>query len=90
MIITADHGNADCMFMLDKKTGEPILSESGEPKVMTSHTLNAVPLHIYAPGQKIRLRTQNEAAGLSSLASTVLTLLGRRAPLDFVPSLIEE
>ena len=90
LIITADHGNADCMFMLDKKTGEPILSESGEPKVMTSHTLNAVPLHIYAPGQKIRLRTQNEAAGLSSLASTVLTLLGRRAPLDFVPSLIEE
>ena len=90
LVITADHGNADCMFMLDKKTGEPILTESGANKVMTSHTLNAVPLHIYAPGQALRLRPQNEPAGLSSVASTVLELLGKRAPLDFAPSLLED
>ena len=90
LIVTADHGNADCMFMLDKKTGEPILSENGAPRVMTSHTLNAVPLHIFAPGQNLQFRAQTEPAGLASVASTVLALLGRRAPIDFVPSLLED
>jgi len=90
LVITADHGNADCMFMLDKKTGEPILSENGKPKVMTSHTLNAVPLHVFAPGQRIQLRPQTEPASLASLASTVLELLGRQAPSDFAPSLLKD
>lgn len=90
LVITADHGNADCMFMLDKKTGEPILSQNGQPKVMTSHTLNAVPLHIFAPSLPMRLRSQAEPAGLASLAATVLELLGRSAPDDFAPSLLED
>ena len=90
LIVTADHGNADCMFMLDKKSGEPILAEDGTPRTMTSHTLNAVPLHIFAPGQTLQLRPQAQPAGLASVASTVLALLGRRAPSDFAPSLLED
>ncbi|MAI78486.1 MAG: phosphoglycerate mutase (2,3-diphosphoglycerate-independent) [Deltaproteobacteria bacterium] len=90
LLVTADHGNADCMFMLDPKTGTPVLSASGTPKVMTSHTLNPVPLHVYAPGQSLALRAPAQTAGLDSLAATVLHLLGLRAPSDFSPSLIRD
>ena len=40
-LITADHGNADEMYELDKKTKLP----SGKAK--TSHTLNPVPCIFY-------------------------------------------
>ncbi|MBR0327418.1 MAG: 2,3-bisphosphoglycerate-independent phosphoglycerate mutase, partial [Clostridia bacterium] len=46
-VITADHGNADEMYELDKKTGEPKASKSGAFKAKTSHTLNKVPCYIY-------------------------------------------
>lgn len=90
LIVTADHGNADCMFMLDRKSGEPILAEGGDPKVMTSHTLNPVPLHVYAPAHDLSLRQGPVPSGLSSLAATVLHLLGFRAPPDYSTSLIKE
>ena len=48
-IITADHGNCDEMFELDKKTGEPVRGEDGRLKAKTSHTLNAVPCYVYTP-----------------------------------------
>ena len=36
-IITADHGNADEMYELDKKTGAAKRSSDGKPKAKTSH-----------------------------------------------------
>lgn len=38
LIISADHGNADDMFELDKKGN--ILMENGTKKVKTAHSLN--------------------------------------------------
>ncbi|MBR6708749.1 MAG: 2,3-bisphosphoglycerate-independent phosphoglycerate mutase, partial [Clostridia bacterium] len=46
-LITADHGNADEMCELDKKTGQPKTDKAGNLKAKTSHTLNAVPCIIY-------------------------------------------
>ena len=46
-LITADHGNADEMYEMDKKTGEPKLNKDGTPKAKTSHTLNPVPFIVY-------------------------------------------
>jgi len=46
-IITADHGNADEMYELDKKSGLPAKDKDGSFKAKTSHTLNPVPCIFY-------------------------------------------
>jgi len=80
-LVTADHGNADQMFQLDKKTGQP----SATP--MTSHTLNAVPLYLVDPVGGATLRP-SPTAGLANVAATALELLGLRAPDDYERSLL--
>jgi 2,3-bisphosphoglycerate-independent phosphoglycerate mutase len=89
LVVTADHGNADCMFEIDKKTGEPVRRPDGEIAAKTSHTLNPVPLHVYAPATPISMRADLPRAGLANLAATVLYLLGREAPEDYEVGLVE-
>ena len=91
LIVTADHGNADCMYEIDKKTGEPARASDGALRTKTSHTLNPVPFHVFAPGVETRLAdTQNvREAGLSNLAATVLQLMGFEAPDGFDPALLD-
>jgi 2,3-bisphosphoglycerate-independent phosphoglycerate mutase len=90
VMVTADHGNADEMFELDKK-GNVRRDAAGHTKAKTSHTLNPVPFVLAsskaAPGY--RLRTDLAAPGLSNVAATVLNLLGFEAPADYDASLIE-
>ncbi len=76
-LITADHGNADEMYELDKKTKAPALNKDGSFKAKTAHTLNPVPLILvdHATGGKLAL-AQTESAGLSNIAATVANLLG--------------
>ena len=76
-LITADHGNADEMYEIDKKTKEPARNDDGSFKAKTAHTLNPVPLILYdnVSGGRLRLR-QTETAGLSNIAATVANLLG--------------
>ncbi|MCQ8116344.1 2,3-bisphosphoglycerate-independent phosphoglycerate mutase [Methylomonas rosea] len=88
-IITADHGNADEMYELDKK-GNVTRNAEGRAKAKTSHTLNPVPFVLVSgenPGYT--LRQDLPKAGLSNVAATVLNLLGFDAPEDYDPSLIE-
>ncbi len=88
MIVTADHGNADEMLELDKKTGEPADNGRGGFKAKTSHTLNLVPCHVYAPGYEVTIDPSVEAPGLANLAATVLHLMGYAAPPGYLPSLV--
>jgi 2,3-bisphosphoglycerate-independent phosphoglycerate mutase len=88
LIVTADHGNADCMFEIDKKTGEPLRDASGAVRPKTSHTLNPVPLHVFAPGFEVALDPGVARPGLANLASTILSLMGFDAPEDYEPTLI--
>ena len=76
-LITADHGNADEMFELDKKTKQPAQNKDGSFKAKTAHTLNPVPLVLFdkVTGGRLGLR-QLETAGLSSIAATVANLVG--------------
>ena len=76
-LITADHGNADEMFEIDKKTKQPALNKDGSFKAKTAHTLNPVPLILYdnTSGGKLGLK-QTETAGLSNIAATIANLLG--------------
>jgi 2,3-bisphosphoglycerate-independent phosphoglycerate mutase len=88
LIVTADHGNADEMFELDSKSGEPKRDEAGRPMPKTSHSLNAVPFYLYAPGADLRLRPADGEGGLANLAATVLQLLGLDSPEDYAESLL--
>lgn len=45
--ITDDHGNADEMYELDKKTRQPSLNVDGTYKAKTVNTLNPVPLILF-------------------------------------------
>lgn len=79
-IVTADHGNADEMFVM----------KNGKKEVKTAHTLNRVPFTIvdlnYNNEYKMR---ELEKKGLSNVAATILNLLGYEKPEDYDPSLIE-
>jgi len=76
-LITADHGNADEMFEIDKKTKQPATNPDGSFKAKTAHTLNQVPLVLYdnVSGGRLGLR-QTDTAGLSNIAATTANLLG--------------
>ena len=76
-LITADHGNADEMFELDKKTRQPAQNPDGSFKAKTAHTLNPVPLILFdaATGGRLGLQ-QTETCGLSNIAATVANLVG--------------
>lgn len=78
-VITADHGNADCMWT----------EKNGERTAMVAHTKNPVPIIIkdYSGKNKFMLRNITDA-GLANVAATVLNLMGFEAPDEFEPSLI--
>ncbi|WP_374683551.1 2,3-bisphosphoglycerate-independent phosphoglycerate mutase [Accumulibacter sp.] len=76
-LITADHGNADEMYEIDKKSKQPAKNADGSFKAKTAHTLNPVPLILYdnVTGGKLALQA-SETAGLSNIAATIANLLG--------------
>ncbi|MCB9610942.1 MAG: 2,3-bisphosphoglycerate-independent phosphoglycerate mutase [Sandaracinus sp.] len=87
LIVTADHGNADQMYETDEKTGVFLKREDGSFRARTSHTLNPVPLHVWAPGRSLSLAKVAQP-GLANVAATVLQLLGYERPEGYEPSLL--
>ena len=89
-LITADHGNADEMYEIDKKTGQPAKNPNGSFKAKTSHTLNPVPLILYdnVTGGKLSLQ-QTATAGLSNIAATIANLVGLEKHAKWDESLLE-
>ena len=89
-IITADHGNADEMYELDKK-GELKLGKDGSKKSKTSHTLNRVPCIIYDNfnTDAYTVKSDDGSFGLSNVAATTVNLLGYEAPAMWDASIIE-
>ncbi|MBE6708785.1 MAG: 2,3-bisphosphoglycerate-independent phosphoglycerate mutase [Ruminococcaceae bacterium] len=89
-IFCADHGNADEMYEVDKKTGAPKKGENGF-KAKTSHTLNPVPMIIYDNfyADKYSVKADNGQFGLSNVAATNVNLLGYEAPSFWDESVIE-
>ncbi len=90
MIVSADHGNADDMVEIDKKTGELKLDSQGKMKLKTAHSLNPVPVYFYYPGNSVKIELSGvKNPGISNLASTCLVLLGYEPPEDYTPSLVK-
>ncbi len=88
-LITADHGNSDEMFELDKE-GHPKLDEEGKPQTKTSHNLNPVPFIIYDPCYNNEYKlAEIEKPSLSNVAATCIDLLGYIPPAEYDSSLIQ-
>ncbi|MEM8608059.1 MAG: 2,3-bisphosphoglycerate-independent phosphoglycerate mutase [Myxococcota bacterium] len=88
MIVTADHGNCDEMFELDK-TGAFQRGAEGQLRAKTSHTLNAVPCYVYAPGYpQLELDDSITTPGLANIPATTLELLGFERPEGYEPSIL--
>lgn len=89
VIITADHGNCEQMYAVNKKTGEAVQGAGGKFDKMTSHTLNPVPFMIRSPDVgKFELNDEVKDPGLGNIASTILMLLGFNKPDDYLDSII--
>ena len=88
-LITADHGNADEMYEVDKK-GNPKADKNGNFKAKTSHTLNPVPFIIYDNyyQDKYTVKADNGEFGLSNVAATAVNFLGYEAPEMWDASII--
>ena len=87
-IITADHGNSDEMYELDKK-GAAKKNEDGSYKAKTSHTLNPVPCIFVDDFYSSEYTVKDGAFGLSNVAATVVNLLGYEAPDMWDESIIK-
>ena len=90
-LITADHGNADEMYEMDKKTGLPKADKNGHYKAKTSHTLNPVPCIFYdnTEAKNCYKVKKDGAFGLSNVAATTVNLMGYKAPEMWDESIIE-
>ena len=90
MVVTADHGNLDMMWEVDRETGTTKRDAAGKPVIKTSHTLSPVPWCVVGiDADRFRVNTSIEEPGLGNIAATLLLLLGFEAPPDYLPSLIE-
>ena len=90
-LVTADHGNVEEMVQRDKK-GNPLM-EDGRPVMLTSHTLNPIPVAIGGPGlpKKVKFRQDLKEKGIASIGSTIVNLLGFELPdskYNFEPTLL--
>ena len=90
-LITADHGNADEMYEMDKKSGLPKADKNGNYKAKTSHTLNPVPCIIYdnVTNGAYTVKADEGKFGLSNVAATMVNLLGYEAPAMWDESIID-
>ncbi|MBU1070544.1 2,3-bisphosphoglycerate-independent phosphoglycerate mutase [Myxococcota bacterium] len=86
LIVTADHGNADEMFMTKK--GKVETDAAGEPVPKTAHTLNPVMYLIYDPAGRWTVDADVTAPGIGNNAATVLNLLGFEAPENYLHTLV--
>jgi 2,3-bisphosphoglycerate-independent phosphoglycerate mutase len=89
MVVTADHGNLDMMWEVDKKTGEVRLDRDGKPLIKTSHSLSPVPWSLSGAGaDRFERNAVVVKPGLGNIAASLLVLLGFEPPAEYLAPLI--
>ncbi len=80
LVVTADHGNADCMWT----------EKNGRRLPMVAHTRNPVPfiIKLFHDNNRFRL-SEHEDIGLTNVAATLCVLLGYHPPEGYRPSLVK-
>lgn len=89
LLITADHGNSDEMYQLDKK-GNVQRSDMNQPVAKTSHTLNPVNLAMFDPLNRWKLTDRDQTSALANIAATILDIMGYEIPEGYELSLLVE
>ncbi len=80
LVVTADHGNADCMFTV----------KNGKREAMVAHTLNPVPFVVKDfSGANRWSMAAVPTPSLGNVAATLLALLGFQKPDGYDPALVE-
>jgi len=90
LIVTADHGNAEEMFEVDKKTKTPKLYPDGRIRAKTAHTTNPVWFIVFDPTGNgcIDFDPEIGQPGLTNVAPTIMQLLGLKPPEIYDPPLL--
>jgi len=90
LLVTADHGNAEEMFEIDKKTKTAKLYPDGKIRAKTAHTLNPVWFIVFDPtgDDCIEFNQGIKEPGLTNVASTLMQLLGLEPPEIYDPPLL--
>lgn len=79
LVVTADHGNADCLW----------IEKNGQRSPMVAHTKNPVPFVIKLFGSKNSFEINDMSdRGLTNVAATICLLLGYEPPEGYRPALI--
>jgi len=86
LLVTADHGNADEMWM--RKGGKVKCDDEGRPLPRTSHSLNPVPFILFDPRGLFGLR-EPERPGIANIGATLLELCGLQPPADYLTGLVD-
>jgi 2,3-bisphosphoglycerate-independent phosphoglycerate mutase len=86
LLITADHGNADEMYL--RKGGVVLTHPDGRPLARTAHSLNPVPFIVIDPSGK-RSVIQSAASSIAAVGTTVIELCGLQAPEGYLPGLVQ-
>ncbi len=79
VIITADHGNCEEMVLRDEK-GSPLVNSEGTFVSKNSHTTSPVPFIVIDPLSRNLKLSADPSLGLSSVAASLCSLLGVKAP----------
>ena len=87
LVITADHGNCEVLVERDKN-GDPVHDAHGNPVPKKSHTLSPVPFVVVEHGSRTVSAAGMDDAGISNVAASILTMLGRPVPGDYRPTLV--
>ena len=88
LLVTADHGNADEMFLGDE-SDYPGWETGSRPAPKTAHTLAPVPCYIFTPDNLGDFEVSNvEKPSLGNIANTVLTLMGLETEKEYLPSIV--
>ena len=103
LIVTADHGNADQMFEVDKASGAYATGADGARKPRTSHSLNPVPFALLDASGLWALAVpardparwdaplgtgEAPAGGLAQIGASLLALCDGPIPADYLPPLV--
>ncbi len=89
LMITADHGNSDQMYEIDKKSGGYKRDAEGKLVVRTAHSLNPVPFVLVDHSGRFRLNPAlGDDAGLGNVGASLLTVVGLEPPEDYLPGVV--
>lgn len=93
LLITADHGNADEMFQVNKKTGQYTIGADGHRRPSTSHSRNPVPFFLLDTTNQWALVPDDSgdpAGSIARIGATLLSLVGLTPPEHYLPTLVRQ